>query len=155
MKIKVIKVGQDGINNISEFYVSGISDISDYRDKVVLHANKFNEIFGERKVFNYNKPWLKGVIKISFNSDTIYRIFKGSSKEKITKNQLGLTYESLSFLNIDNPQEKDFNIILEPASKIELMKFFKNHPDTYVRLYFCLGSISILLSIVSIILSII
>jgi hypothetical protein len=127
------------------------------QDKVFLENIWFNDILGKPfKEFHY-LPWKRPVIKITAAGNgkkrSIIRIVESGNSKGIKGDDLGLFRRDMSLLavTIGTP-------VTCTVSKASKLAFFRKHPSHSVRIPFkvslFLGSISVILGVVGILLNV-
>lgn len=124
-------------------------------DKIFLCNKQYEIFFGETFIEEQYRPWKRGVIKITnpIKNVSIHRMFMGANRLGIDGNHFFVPKPSQYMLAIEGKVQQ---FELKKGSKF---LFYWQHPSHSVRASFkatfALGSISIILAIIAIILGII
>ena len=124
---------------------NNIEDVDKY---AVMNPQDFKEIFKTTKSKTSSNDILEGFVKVQHQKQSIYRKFR--SLNTINKGEVHLSYNSCCELTIINKLTQPVDVIVSPANK---WAYYWCNSDSYVRLVFKLGLISILIGIISIVVS--
>jgi hypothetical protein len=126
---------------------NNIEDVDKY---AVMNPQDFKEIFKTTKSKTSSNDILEGFVKVQHQKQSIYRKFR--SLNTINKGEVHLSYNSCCELNIlqDIKQPQPVDVKVSPANK---WVYYWCNSDSYVRLVFKLGLISIFIGIISIVVS--
>ena len=124
---------------------NNIEDVDKY---AVMNPQDFKEIFKTTKSKTSSNDILEGFVKVQHQKQSIYRKFR--SLNTINKGEVHLSYNSCCELTIINKLTQPVDVIVSPANK---WAYYWCNSDSYVRLVFKLGLISIFIGIISIVVS--
>ena len=124
---------------------NNIEDVDKY---AVMNPQDFKEIFKTTKSKTSSNDILEGFVKVQHQKQSIYRKFR--SLHSLNKGEVHLSYNSCCELTIINKLTQPVDVIVSPANK---WAYYWCNSDSYVRLVFKIGLISILIGIISIVIS--
>jgi hypothetical protein len=122
-------------------------NMDDFSDKVLLENSNYRNIFGKPFNESGNKPWKRGIVKISNGRRSTHLLFYSGNSKKITSKEYGISPASKHQLFTNSTGNE---------SEIEISKgcrfwFFWNHPSHYQRVAFKLGILGLFISIINLV----
>ncbi len=124
---------------------NNIADVDKY---AFMSPYDFEENFKTTKSKTESNDILEGFVKVQYQKQSIYRKFR--SLHSLNKGEVHLSYNSCCELTIINKLTQPVDVIVSPANK---WAYYWCNSDSYVRLVFKIGLISILIGIISIVIS--
>jgi hypothetical protein len=124
---------------------NNIADVDKY---AFMSPYDFEEIFKTTKSKTESNDILEGFVKVQYQKQSIYRKFR--SLHSLNKGEVHLSYNSCCELTIINKLTQPVDVKVSPANK---WVYYWCNSDSYVRLVFKLGLISIFIGIISIVVS--
>jgi len=118
-------------------------------DKVMLHSSVYKSIFNGTYKSSGSNPRRRGVVKVSNGKQNVYLRFWGASQFGIGKDNFSVHPYVFNYLN-SSESVCEFSF-----SKGSVLKYYWFNPIDAIRISFRLGSLSVILGGISIVLGII
>ncbi len=121
--------------------------INNFSDKILLENTLYEKLFGKKYKDFHNKPWKRGIVKVSTGERSVHLLFCSGNSKGISANECGIGPESKHILFENYNSEKQ---------KVEISKghkfwFYWNHPTHYQRVAFKLCMWGLLITIINLI----
>lgn len=100
---------------------------------ISLNSQKYERIFSTRFAKQGSLPWKKGIVKITSNGNTIYRLFHGGSIE----GEICLL-DDISLGMLDSKSNEEIRLKAAPKV-IGRFRFYWQHPNEAARVSFKSG----------------